>query len=58
MTPIEIDRGGKLWVKQAQEEIFPEEIKDSIGGKEVRRQSHLKLLTPVVDELGILRVGG
>ena len=58
LTPIEIDRGGKLWVKQAQEEIFPEEIKDLIGGKEVRRQSHLKLLTPIVAKLGILRVGG
>ena len=44
LTPIEIDKGGKLWVKQAQEERFPEKIKDSIGGKEVRRQSHLKLL--------------
>ena len=45
-------------MKQTQEERFPEEIKDLIGGKEVRRQSHLKLLTPVVDELGILLVGG
>ena len=44
LTPIDIDKGGKLWVKQAQEERFPEEIKDSIGGKEVRRESHLKLL--------------
>ena len=25
---------------------------------EATRQSHLKLLTPIVDELGILRVGG
>ena len=45
-------------MKQAQEERYPEEIKDLVGGKEVRRQSHLKLLTPIVDELGILRVGG
>ena len=35
-------------MKQAQEERFPEEIKDLVGGKEVRRQSHLKLLTSIV----------
>ena len=58
MTPGEIDRAGKLWVKQAQEERFPEEMKDLIGGKEVKRQSHLKPLTPIMDELGVLRVGG
>ena len=58
MTPGEIDRAGKLWVKQAQEERFPEEMKDLIGGKEVKRQSHLKPLTPIMDELGVIRVGG
>ena len=58
LTPGEIERTGKLWVKQAQEERFPEEMKDLTGGKEVKRQSHLKPLTPIVDELGVLRVGG
>ena len=58
MTPGEIDRAGKLWVKQAQEERFPEEMKQLIGGKEVKRQSHVKPLTPIMDELGVLRVGG
>ncbi|XP_074612382.1 uncharacterized protein LOC141866735 [Acropora palmata] len=53
----EIERAGKLWVKQAQEERFPEEMKDLIGGKEVKRHSHLKPLTPVMDELGVLRFG-
>ena len=57
LTPGEIDRGGKLWVKEAQEVRFPEEMKDLIGGKEVQRQSHLKPLTPIVDELGVLGVG-
>ena len=42
LTPGEIDRGGKLWVKQAQEERFPEEMKGLVVGK----------------ELGVLRVGG
>ena len=58
LTPGEIERAGKLWVKQAQEERFPEEMKDLIGGKEVKRQSHLKPITPIVDELGVLRVRG
>ena len=58
LTPGEIDRGGKLWVKQAQEERFPEGMKDLIRGKEVKRQGHLKSLAPIVDELGVLRVGG
>ena len=44
-------------MKQAQEERFPEELKDLIGGKEVKRQSHLKPLTPIMDDLGVLRVG-
>ena len=54
LTPGELDRAGKLWVKQAQEERFPEEIHQLITGKEVRKQSHLKPLTPMADELGIL----
>ena len=54
LTPGEIERAGKLWVKQATEERLPEEMKDLIGGKEVKRQSHLKPLTPIMDELGVL----
>ena len=30
LIPDEIDRGGKLWVKQAQEERFSEETKDLV----------------------------
>ena len=33
-------------------------MQDLRGGKEVIRQSHLKPLTPMLDKLGILRVGG
>lgn len=58
LTPIELDRAGKLWVKQAQIERFPNEMKELNRGKEVSKHSHLKSLTPVVDELGMLRVGG
>ena len=58
LTLAEMDRAGKLWVKQAQTERFSKEMQDLSGGKEVRRQSQLKPLTPMLDELGILRVGG
>ncbi|XP_068734449.1 tyrosine kinase receptor Cad96Ca-like [Montipora capricornis] len=58
LTPDEIERAGQLWVKQAQEERFSEEMKDLTGDAEVKRQSHLRPLTPIVDELGVLRVGG
>ena len=51
LTPGEIERAGKLWVKQAQEERFHEEMKDLIGGKGVKR--HLKPLTPIINELGV-----
>ena len=51
LTPAELDRAGKLWVKQAQMERFLKEIKEFKGGKEVSKQSHLKPLTPFVDEL-------
>ena len=59
LTPAELDKAGKLWVKQAQIERFAKEIKElKGGGGEVSKQSHLKPLTPIVDELGVLRVGG
>ena len=58
LTPAELDRAGKLWVKQAQMERFPKEIKELRGGKEVSKQRDLKPLTTIMDELGVLRVGG
>ena len=58
LTPTEMERAGKLWVKQAQTERFSKEMQDLGGGKDVSRQSHLKPLTPMLDELGLLRFGG
>ena len=58
LTPAEMDRAGKLWVKQAQTQRFSKEMQELSGGKEVSRQSQLKPLTPMLDELGILQVGG
>ena len=58
LNPAELDKAGKVWVKQAQMERFAKERKELKGGGEVSKQSHLKPLTPIVDELGVLRVGG
>ena len=58
LIPAEMERARKLWVKQAQAERFSKKMQDLGGGKDVSRQSHLKLLTPILDELGLLRVGG
>ena len=54
LTPAELDKAGKLWVKQAQMDRFVKEIQELKGGKEVSRQSHLNTLTPIMDELGVL----
>ena len=37
LTPAELDKAGKLWVKQAQMERFAKEIKELKGGKEVSK---------------------
>ena len=58
LTPAELDEARKFWLKHAQSEQFPEETQDLNRGKEVRKQSHLKALTPTMDEAGVLRVGG
>lgn len=58
LSPAEQDRAGLLWVKQTQMERYLKEIKELKGGKEVSKQSHLKLLTPIINELGMLQDGG
>ena len=45
LIPAELDKAGKLWVKQAQMERFAKEIKELKGEGEVSKQSHLKTLT-------------
>ena len=55
LTPAELDKAGKLWVKQAQMERFAKEIKELKGGKEASKQSHLNPLTPIMDEQGVLQ---
>ena len=60
LNPAELDKAEKLWVKQVQLERFAKKIKikELKWGKEVSKQSHLKPLTPIMGELGVLRVGG
>ena len=57
LTPTELDEARDFWVKQAQSELFPEEVQDLNRGKEVRKESHLKALTPIMDKAGVLGVG-
>ena len=54
LTPAELDAVRKFWVKQEQSEQFPEEVQDLNRGKEVRKQSHLRALTPTMDEADVL----
>ena len=54
LTPAKLDEARGFWMKQAQSERFPEEVQDLNRGKEVRKQSHLKALTPTMVEAGVL----
>ena len=46
------------WIKQAQEEAFPEELKAIRNEEPIKTSSKLRNLNPHLDERGILRVGG
>ena len=58
LTPEELEQAEKLLVKSAQEERFPEDLKELKAGRAVQRQSSLKALNPFLDDDGLLRVGG
>lgn len=58
LTPGELERAGKVWVRQAQAERFAEDAWNLKGSKEIAKRSPLKSLTPMIDEEGLLRVGG
>ncbi|XP_049291622.1 uncharacterized protein LOC125768263 [Anopheles funestus] len=45
-------------LRLAQRESFAEELSDLQTGKQIRRQSQLRRLTPFLDKKGIIRVGG
>ena len=46
------------FLRGVQEESFEQEIRDIVSNGQVQKSSPLKNLTPFVDDLGLLRVGG
>ncbi|XP_045493460.1 uncharacterized protein LOC123692730 [Colias croceus] len=58
ITSFEIRESLKICVKRCQEKHFGEELADLRNKKEINKKSKLVSLNPIVDEDGILRVGG
>ncbi len=45
-------------IKCVQQEIFQEELKSLYNGEKISSQSSIKSLNPILDEQGLIRVGG
>ena len=58
IQPDEVASAGMRIIKQAQQEVFKEEIRAVKTGKELPSGSKLQALKPVLDEDGILRCDG
>nr|XP_049699691.1 uncharacterized protein LOC110382053 [Helicoverpa armigera] len=58
VTPSELKESLIVCIKQIQEEYFSEDIKQLKLKKFVAKRSKLRTLCPILDENGILRVGG
>ncbi|XP_058817112.1 uncharacterized protein LOC131680413 [Topomyia yanbarensis] len=52
-----LEAEGMLW-RQAQAQAYPEELSLLVDGRSVSKGSSLRMLSPFVDERGVLRVGG
>ena len=58
MKPDEVVNSEMRYIRQAQQEIFAEEIRAVKAGKELPSGSKLLPLRPVLDEDGVLRCDG
>lgn len=58
LAPSELDHACKRLIRIAQTESFPEEVIRLNANKPLPSKSKLLSLSPFVDEIGILRVGG
>ncbi|XP_043271219.1 uncharacterized protein [Venturia canescens] len=58
LTVQELDRAEKAIARMVQHERFAQEIRDLENKNEIHRKSPLRALTPVLDDEGLLRVGG
>ena len=54
----EVVSAGMRFIRQAQEEVFKEEIRAAKAERELSSESKLQPLRPVLDEDGILRCDG
>ena len=54
----EISTAEDFWIKRIQVQAYPDDLARLLAGKEIHLSSDLKSLHPLVDENGILRVGG
>ncbi|XP_036320990.1 uncharacterized protein LOC118735377 [Rhagoletis pomonella] len=58
LSATEIRRAEIAIIRAVQIDIFAEEYHSLIAGRKIERSSSLKTLTPVVDEVGVMRLGG
>lgn len=58
LSAEEIAGAKEYLVRLVQAETFREELKELKNGKTVARQSPIRLLSPFIDQQGVLRVGG
>lgn len=58
LSAEELDKAEKYWVKISQEESYPEEINSLKAGVGISKTSKILSLSPVIDEEGLLRLGG
>lgn len=58
ITPVELERALQYWIKVTQAIHFKDEIDSLRVGGEVPKASNLLTLRPMLDDLGVMRVGG
>ncbi|KRX98369.1 hypothetical protein T4E_7728, partial [Trichinella pseudospiralis] len=57
-TPLEMQNAENYWIRKAQHERFINEIRQLSGGRQVAANSRLQQFDPLIDEDGLLRIGG
>lgn len=58
LTSEETTNANKFWIKQAQEEVYGSDIAELKQGRAISKDSKIANLNPVLDDDGLLYVGG
>lgn len=58
LTKVELQNSLNFLIKMAQRECFSHEIDTLSKGKSLKPKSHILSLSPFIDDIGVLRVGG